>query len=176
MKVPCPGCKVLFEDIEGARFPYGTSSPGCWKAYTELLGYEHSLPTFPQENRLSVDAYAVQHPQNFPLQNSLGVSERHKRASVQSVIIHLIALYAALEKKVPLQNISTIMDRILKRKSDYEPLDPPANLGSLTVADFSPEMSEQDYKIFTKKWAQKAWHAWAPYHDPIKQLYAQYMS
>lgn len=172
----CPGCKALFKEHEGPLWVYGVSSAGCWHAFTQLLGYERDVYGFPDENRLVVDAYAVQHPQNSELQKKLGISKRSIAASVQSVAVHLIALYCALEKKMPLKKVTQQMALLLFKGIVFEPLEPPADLGLITVADFSPDFTVEEYKEFACNWAHEAWNAWAPYHDTVRAWYVQYLA
>ena len=62
------------------------SSPGCWAAFGEVLALEYSEASYARAHRLSVDAYAVQHP------------GRPSPQSVQSVALHLISLCLILEQ------------------------------------------------------------------------------
>jgi hypothetical protein len=39
-----------------------TSSPACWAAFNQVIGREFSNPDLMSIHRLSVDAWAVQHP------------------------------------------------------------------------------------------------------------------
>ena len=168
---PCPGCKGLFTHSEGMRFRYGTSSAGCWKAFTHLQGYEHDLLQFPPEHRLTVDSYMVQHPQNIPLQKELDIDERLIAASIQSVAVHLLALYCVLEKNVPFERIThTVMPRSIER-TKHPLLEPPESLGALTIADFSPKFSSHEYHTFAWNWARSAWQAWSPYHALVRHWY-----
>lgn len=172
----CPGCKAEFPEMEGPIWQYGVTSPGCWQAYTTLLGYERDTLGFPEENRLIVDAYAIQHPQNLELQRSLGITQRLIDASIQSVAVHLIALYAAFEKGIPLTQITPLIARILTQKPQFEILEPPETLGSLTVKDFSTSMTKQEYQAFAYAWAQSAWQAWNIHHAKVKSWYDTYVA
>ena len=95
----CPGCGAIFP--EGAFPPqrYGVASKECWQAFNTMLAKENMNFGYPEVHRLVVDAYAVQHPQNFELQKSLGISKRFVEASIQSIAVHLIALYISHLKR-----------------------------------------------------------------------------
>jgi hypothetical protein len=79
----------------GGRFPalhdspthaYMASSPGCWDTYTKVLAREYADPSlFERCHRLTVDAFAVQHPGN--------PDERRAR---QSFWIHGASLWLVL--------------------------------------------------------------------------------
>ena len=82
MEQPCFSCGGCFERHEGPTHKYMLSSPGCWKAYGELLAREYGNPLlFGAVHRLTVDAYALQHPGN-----------PSDRRATQSVWIHYVAL------------------------------------------------------------------------------------
>jgi len=50
------------QKADGPAHAYMLSSPGCWAAYGELLAREYSDSAYRRLHRLSVDAYALQHP------------------------------------------------------------------------------------------------------------------
>ena len=58
----CLSCGGVFPDIDGPVHRYMKSSPGCWAVYGEVLAREYEDPYFFEVHRLTVDAYAVQHP------------------------------------------------------------------------------------------------------------------
>jgi len=176
MESICPGCGASFPKGDFAPNRYGVASPECWQAFNELLAQERMNWGYPEVHRLVVDAYSVQHPQNFELQKSLGISKRFIDASVQSVPVHLIALYLALREKKPLEKISASMDQILSKGATFEPLDSPDNLGEITIAD-APDMSDYDtYSAFAWNWAKKAWGAWEHVHPQVKAWIQEYLN
>lgn len=60
------------------------------------------------------------------------------------------------------------MDRIIKQDGAAEQLTPPKDLGEITIADFTPEFTREQYEAFARKWAQSAWDAWSSEHDRIR--------
>lgn len=166
--IKCPGCGAMFKESDNSFHRYGVSSSGCWQAFNELLAHERNLWGYPDVHRLVVDAYSVQHPQNFVLQRSLNISQRFIDASVQSVAVHLIALYFALVEKKKLKEISKFMDQILKNGAIFETLSPPENLGKLTIADAPYTHDIDGYRDFAWSWAQETWSAWSQYHEQVK--------
>ena len=171
----CPGCKAFFPKKEGPPHRYGVSSSECWAAFTELLAYEGMHYGYPDIHRLVVDAYAVQHPQNTALQVELGISQRLIAASIKSVAIHLIALYLALVKKVELKRINRMMNHILTSGAIFDPLDPPSQLGSITVIDIAQASNFEEYTQWAWKWVQSAWNAWTPHHEIVQSWYEKYI-
>jgi hypothetical protein len=171
----CPGCKAIFpRNDDLPKHIYGVISPECWAAFCRMLAYESEHLGYPPEHRLIVDACGVQHPQNFELQKQLEIEDRLVRASVQSVGRHLIGLYCAIEKKIELPTISKVMAHIIEHGDKLELLNPPANRGSITTADFSPNFTPEEYKKFAWNWAHSVWDAWAPYHDTVRGWVKKY--
>ena len=59
----CFACGGDFAPGEGAAHAYMASTPGCWESYGLVLAREYEDPRlFAACHRLTVDAYAVQHP------------------------------------------------------------------------------------------------------------------
>ena len=181
----CPGCKTAFpyqEDLavgnrSGDR--YGVSSPECATMFHEVLAREGEWAHgYPAIHRLTVDAYAVQHPPHSKLQKELEISERFVSASIQSIAIHLIALYLAFEKKVDLQSIAPIMDRILanmsKQRIEFEKLTPPEKLGNITIKDVRIATNFQEHSDLVWQWARDAWQAWSAHHETVRGWYKAY--
>lgn len=133
----CPGCNVVlsFQDYP-ADNRYGVVSPECRAAFDTILALEGERYDYPPAHRLIIDSYGVQHPPHREVQQQLGISERFIKASIQSVAIHLIALYCALEKKMELRSIAAVMDHVLTSMARqgivFEELQAPADLGSQT--------------------------------------------
>ena len=76
-RIPCIGCGALVPQQDGPTHRYMESSPGCWAIYCEVLAQEYSDIAFATAHRLTVDAYAVQHPGTPSPQ------------SIQSIGVHL---------------------------------------------------------------------------------------
>ena len=84
----CFGCGGLFPAADGPTHAYMLSSAGCWAAYGKVLVREYADPLlFAASHRLTVDAYAVQHPGNAD-----------DRRAVQSVWLHFAALDAIFQR------------------------------------------------------------------------------
>lgn len=174
----CAGCKVILplqENLpyEGTFARYGVASPECIALFNELLlkEYEYERPI---EARF--DAYFVQHPPHKEIQEKLGISERHKAASKQSVFIHLIALYLMIEKKIPLHKVSQIMNKVLSSGISLENgiLIVPKYLGNLTIADIIRARDSEEHIRLVWLWNQTAWNSWKEYHDIVEKWYEKY--
>lgn len=84
-----PGCSGIFEPFEGPTHRYMISSPACWEWFGRVLAREYSHPTLLPTHRLSVDAYAAQHPGS------------DSRRAIQSVGLQLARLGIQLEHPLP---------------------------------------------------------------------------
>ena len=159
MKTMCNGCGVELVYIEGETDPYQCSSAACWATYNQLMAKEFSGPGYFAAHRFTVDAYMAQHPSNI------------SRASVQSVWVHLAALYLTIEKQMPSQFVSRIMAKITAPKSQFEWLTPPdANSYKIRVTDLIRENTPEEYTEQAKEWAKDVWHAWNKHHTKIREL------
>ena len=133
------------------------SSPACWAAYGEVLAREYSDPAYFQVHRLSVDAYAVQHPGHDNPQ------------AIQSVAVHLIRLGLQLERELTPGQANSAMVQAVLNKSRYMWLEPPVSRGAVTVADVWKTASVEAHVEAVRQWARSAWQAWAPHHTIIKE-------
>ncbi len=155
--VPCIGCGGLFPESEGPTHRYMESSPGCWKAYGEVLVREYrDYAFFSPVHRLSVDAYAVQHP------------GRPSPQSIQSVAVHLIRLCLILERGLPMQLANDAMLAAAKTKARFVWLPPPPTRGAVTAADVFRAKDDTEHLELVRAWADSAWSAWAPHHDTVR--------
>ncbi len=154
--VKCIGCGGHFSETDGPVQRYMESSSGCWAAFGEILAREYSNPAYYEVHRLSVDAYAVQHPGS------------PSRQSIQSVGVHLIRLCLFLEQGLLVENANNAMLRAVKFKHNFVWLDPPISLGLLTVADVVKTKTAQAHKNSVRAWANSAWAAWSSHHDTIR--------
>ncbi len=154
--IQCPGCGALFDDVQGPTHRYLESSPGCWAAYGEVLMREYSDPAYYRIHRLTVDAYAVQHP------------GRPSPQTIQSAAVHLISLCLVLEHNVDVQRATRAIQTAVKTKGRFAWLTPPASLGSVTVADVRAANNAEELAKVVRAWAESAWTAWSPHHAVIR--------
>jgi hypothetical protein len=133
------------------------SSPGCWAVYGEVLAREYSNVAFSQTHRMTVDAYAAQHPGHPSPQ------------SIQSVAGHLIRLCLLLEHGLEIERADAAMLKAIESKKKFAWLTPPPSRGALTVLYVHPASSVEDHVQRVRAWAGSVWAAWAPHHDQIRQ-------
>jgi len=155
----CPDCKASVPDIAGPVHAYLGANPGCWKLYGEVLVREYGNPVYIKTHRLTVDAYASQHP------------GKNQPRSAQSVNLHLMALYLTLEKQMPSDFVTRLLGTAVKtKKAQFVWLTPPISLGVLTVADVVSAQSPEEHAEKVRAWAKSVWQAWQPYRSDIERL------
>ena len=92
--------------VDGPTHRYIGASAGCWALYGEVLAREYGdYALYVPVHRLTVDAYAAQHP-----------GEASRRA-VQSVAVHLIRLHFRLERDLPHTQANALMLRVSAKAS-----------------------------------------------------------
>ncbi|WP_299682593.1 DUF5946 family protein [uncultured Roseobacter sp.] len=160
----CPGCGAVLKDIDGPTHPYMLSSPTCFAAYTELLAFEYSDPALMPTHRLSVDAFAVQHPGD-------GVS----RQAIQSVGLHLARLAVQLQHLHVPNRSADIMLLLGKYKGELEALSPPIEF-SMTIADVQADAGTPAHICAVTNWAKSAWNDWREHHDYILDWAERHLS
>lgn len=153
----CPGCGAAFPERDGPTHAYMTSSPACWAAFGRLLAQEYLQPRLEGAHRLSVDAYAVQHP-----------GDPADRRAVQSVGLHLARLMVQLETPRPPRQTNSVMLAFANRKHTLIPLHPPSSF-SMTIADVTPFAGKSEHAHKVQEWARSAWNDWAAHHDWIRR-------
>ena len=156
--IPCFSCGALAPDIEGPSHKYMLSSPGCWALYGEILARDYSEFKYPPVHRLVVDAYAVQHP------------GKPMRQAIQSVVVHLIGLCLSIEKGMEAKQVTQAIGRATQFSEKFVWLDPPGNMGSITVADAVKTKTLEEYDRQGRAWARSVWEAWAVHHAQIRKL------
>jgi hypothetical protein len=152
----CNGCGDLFAEIEGTTHPYILSSPGCWQAYGELLAREYQDPRYMRVHRLTVDAYAVQHP---------GVDTPQARNSVG---IHLCRLFLLFEHGWAIERANAAMITITAKKHAYPWLTPPPRIGPLSVRLPLAATTPEEHAERVEQWARSVWNAWARHHATVR--------
>ncbi len=156
---PCFGCGAMVPDEDRPTHRYLGASPGCWCLYGKVLGREYEDYTrFACVHRLTVDAYAAQHP-GTPSPQSIG-----------SVGVHLVRLHLQLERGLPHDRANDAMLDISSRlKKDFVWLDPPEQLGDVTVLDVLDARGPEEHMERVRGWGASVWEAWAPHHETVRR-------
>jgi hypothetical protein len=159
----CIGCGATVPDVDypawrPEKYPAATSS-GCYKIYYEEIPVrEYSDWKYPPIHRLTVDAYAAQHPgQETP-------------QTIQSVIVHLTSINVVLAKDVPPETATEMMQHLIDTHADeFSWLDPPANRGDITVVDVAQARDLDEHTALVTEWTHSVWEAWDNHHSTLEQ-------
>ena len=146
----------MLPEVEGPTHRYMESSPACWALYGEVLAREYSDPAYLAIHRLTVDAYAAQHP------------GRPSPQSFQSVAVHLGRLCLLLERGIDFRRANDAMLALVRNESQFRWLTPPKNPGAMTVADVHRADSASAHVNQVRLWADSVWEAWSPHHATIR--------
>jgi hypothetical protein len=154
----CLGCGAEFPASAGATHRYMLSSAGCWAAFGAVLAREYADPDLFAVHRLSVDAYAVQHP-GLP----------SSRPAVQSVSLHLARLTLQLERGLSAERANAAMVQLAEYKARFHWLEPPASLGAITVAQVALSTDPVEHAAAVRAWARSALDAWQTHRPTIER-------
>lgn len=153
----CFGCGGLFPEMSGTTHKYMLSTAGCWSSYGDLLAREYENPVlFGAVHRLTVDAYALQHP-----------GDTNDRRAIQSVWVHYAALQLAFEHKRPLADIPPVMQKLAGGSFPPLPTIPPQC--ATTHADVIAGPFD-NHAALVRDWAHCAYDAWSVLNQPTKRL------
>lgn len=153
----CFSCGAEVPSTEGPTHDYMLSSPGCWAIFGEVLAREYGDVLYAANHRLTVDAWAVQHP------------GEPGRAARRSVALHLISLCAVLERDASSGEATRLIQRLANREAGFEWLEPPSNLGAVTVAHVHAANDAEAHLAAVERWADSAWEAWSPKHQTVRR-------
>ena len=154
---PCTGCGALVPRIDGPTHRYIGASPGCWAIYGEVLAREYGEYGYPAVHRLTVDAYAAQHPGTPSPQ------------SIKSVAVHLMALYLTLERGYDAARTTAVLRQATAWSQEFIWLDPPGSRGALTILDVHGGRSLDEHTERVEQWAKSVWDAWSPHHQTVRR-------
>ncbi|WP_138933252.1 DUF5946 family protein [Roseovarius arcticus] len=153
--IKCVGCGSKLERIAGPTHRYMLSSPACFAKYDEVLAHEYSDPALMRTHRLTVDAFAIQHP-----------GDGTTRQAIQSVGLHLARLGIQVNHLRRLEEANNIMLSLGQYKAELVFLAPPAEF-TMTVADVAKFAGTPEHVDAVKAWARSAWADWSQHHDYI---------
>jgi hypothetical protein len=155
----CFSCKALVPDISGEVHKYMDSSPGCWYLFGKILEKEFSNPSYKISSRLTTDAYALQH-----------YGKASVPQAVKSVNHHLISLTFYFDYKMTVQQSDRAFKLLAPLKEKFEWLEPPENVGSITVAEVIKAKNSQEHLKVVEEWAYESWIAWKHHHLSIRNF------
>ncbi len=152
----CIGCGAAVPDVDGPVHAYIGASPGCWSVYCDVLGREYGEMRNPPWHRMTVDAYAAEHP---------GTPSRR---SIQSVAVHLIALHLLLDEHREPRYVTKRLGPAVASAQKFHWLEPPCFDGAMTVLDVAATSGERAHEQAVRAWAADVWRAWGAHHAVVR--------
>ena len=129
---------------------------GCQALFDEVIAREFSDFRYAREHRLTVDAYSLQHPDEY-------------MRSAKSYAAHLTGAYVAIELGSAAENNRAIQQWLSRSTALDRPRQPePAQRGALTILHVHAATDPDDHLRRVREWAKSAWAAWHAFH-PIAQ-------
>jgi uncharacterized protein DUF5946 len=148
MDETCSGCGMVV--AEGTR--------GCRAMFDELSVRRWDRPVAYTARRMIVDAYALQHPDEFC-------------ASPKSLFAHLTGLCAALEHPGHPTLLEALRRSIDGAPSLQKPALPPAR-GTMTIAEVAAALDAGRMVAVADRWARSVWEACQPLHPLARRWVA----
>lgn len=124
------------------------------------MAREYSDPGLMGVHRLSVDAWAVQHPGDG------------SRRAIQSVGLHLARLMVQIKNGLEGEAANAAMLRFAARKASLPEL-PPREHYTMTVGDVVGALEPAAHRAAVRRWADAVWADWSDQHDFIRRWAAQ---
>jgi hypothetical protein len=154
----CNSCGAVTLRGSGLVHEYMTSSSGCWEQFGLVLAREYSDPAFMKIHRVTVDTYAAQHGGGDP-------------RAIQSVNVHLVALYLIHEINMSLDLIPGVMEKvIIKYKTTFKQLEPPTYEITANAAEILKAKSAEEHSKYVMNWSKSVWRSWSGQHKWIREL------
>jgi hypothetical protein len=143
----CPECGAV---VSGGR-------AGCQRLFDEVIAREFGDFRYAREHRLTVDAYSLQHPDEY-------------MRSAKSYAAHLTGAYVAIECSSVADANRAVQKWLNGSKALQRAQQPqPRHRGALTVLHVHMATDPDDHVRRVREWATSVWAAWAAYHPVAKQ-------
>ena len=133
---------------------------GCRKIFEEIIAREFSDYWYGRIHRLTVDAYALQHPDEY-------------MHSGKSFAAHLTGMSAALEYEDTLTINRAVQKWLSKNPNISKPTRIPKERGNLTVTYIRSTGDADEHTKRVREWAQDVWRAWSEHYALAKRLIVQ---
>jgi hypothetical protein len=160
----CPDCNCKLAPVTSSKHPYLGGSASCWSLFNLILAREYSSPALMKSvHRLTVDAYAAQHP------------GRPERRTIQSVWVHLAGLHLTLERGLAPEFALQVIGLLTKRTDALVWLEPSPFLGPVTVQNMI-HIPAAEHEEAVRRWARSVWDAWAAHHTAIHTICSEVLA
>ena len=164
----CPDCGAVLPVVDGPTHRYLGASAACWKMFG-ALNNAGDPPLAPSRlNPLITDAYAVQHP-GLP-----------SPQAIQSVAVHLLALYGVLDRGLEANRALDIRVRALQpgstqKHNRFAWLTPPEIEYSLTIADVAEAPTPSLRTDTAEQWIRHVWEVWSIHRLQAADWFRRYV-
>ncbi len=152
----CYGCGARVLDEDGPTHRYLGASPGCWAIKGAVLARSSADPAWGDDRLLILNSYCAQHP---------GVPGPQ---ATQSVCVHLIGLYVALERGYDSTRVTTALRRAADGSRRFYWLEPPADRYVVTIRDVYDAPDTSAHQAVARAMAETTWAAWAAHRAQIE--------
>jgi hypothetical protein len=130
---------------------------GCRKLFEAVVAREFGDYRYARNHRLTVDAYALQHPEPY-------------MRSGKSFAAHLTGMCAAFEY-TDTAKINRIVQQWLSSNPAIDKPDSlPEHRGDLTIVFVHAAADAEEHHQRVWEWARSVWEAWSGYHVLARQL------
>ena len=130
---------------------------GCQRLFDEVLAREFGDYRYVNIHRLTVDTYALQHPQAY-------------MRSAKSFAAHLTGVCAAVERGDAAETNRAVQRWLNGAQTLTRPPDPPPRQrGDLTIVHVRAATSVEDHVGRVREWARTTWDAWRAYHPVARE-------
>jgi hypothetical protein len=130
---------------------------GCLKLFEEILAKEFSDYRYGRIHRLTVDAYALQHPDAY-------------MRSGKSFAAHLTGICAAIEYENTFVVNQTVQKWLSTNPRIEKPARIPEHRGNLTITYITSAADVEEHTERVREWARDVWGAWSEHHALARQL------
>jgi hypothetical protein len=152
----CPGCGLELPQLHTPTPTDLGASAACWALYSQLLVHEYSLAVSRRVHRLTLSAYAAQHP----------ATSAHQ--PINQMSLHLIELCLLLDHSRPAHQATKLLATVLEQPAGLRWLEPPMPNGTVTVSDVLAARTRDAHELVVERWARSVWNAWRPHHATVR--------
>jgi hypothetical protein len=157
----CFGCGARVAAVDGPLHRYIGASAGCWTVHGEVLARRYADPRFADPGLLVGNSYPVQHP-GLP-----------SAQSIQSVGVHLIGLYLALECGVAGGTLYRALQAAADGSGRFHWLTPPTDAYPTTIVDVRDATDPDTAAAVEARLGAETWAAWAEYQPLVRRWAAE---
>ena len=131
--------------------------PGCQRIFEEVIAREFGDYRYGRIHRLTVDAYSLQHPDEY-------------MRSGKSFAAHLTGICSALECEDSPDINRSVQRWLSTNPAISKPAMLPDQRGDLTILYIHDAADAEEHIRRVREWARSVWNAWSDYHSLARQL------